>query len=173
MDNFEEASLEEVNHLLGIQPSAAAGEDAPVQIEVVPLDEGLDRTEAMSSKSEVAGLEPVPSNSHEQSERDNATSPRLPDPILGDPGTKEASEDQDLSLDSASSMKKLPHMDTVSLSDGEDEAKVEALGSSPSPVDKPVDKHNSDYLLERIRELKEEIDKVRDHTYAVMIIVII
>ena len=160
MDQFEEASLEEVNQLLVGHP-LAAGEDGPVQIEVAPIDEARAQTPAVSG---VSGVEPEPAGLLDQSERHNATSPRLPDPTTGEPGTKEAPEVKDLTVDNVSETKSLPLMDTVSLSDGEDEAKIEALASNPCPDEKHAEEHNSDYLLERIRELKEERDKVTELT---------
>ena len=154
MENFEEASLEEVNQLLIIQQPAGAGQVVQPQQEVGEM------TPDSVHDAEVASLN-LSVGDHDQSAENPA--------IVSDIGTKV--EEKDLTLESvlnlkiepgAEKPKLLSELDTVSLSDCDDsldDVKHKKIISN-AEGDTTGDNNTSEYLLERIRELKEERDKV-------------
>jgi hypothetical protein len=156
MENFEEASLEEVNQLLDNHP-AAAGEDVPLQLNVVQLEtdvEGAEMTAPRSELPEIASLNLTECDKDESQQPPDRSNINMVD----ERDAKVVADVKDLTLNDTTS-EKVSRMETVSLSDVDDDGKdVKVIVNDED--DRSVEAHNSDYLLERIRELKEEKDQV-------------
>lgn len=152
MDNFEEASIEEVN-LLGqpdpsevIQPDLAAEGSSVASLQ---LSDNVTVPNIQYAESEP----PLPEKDLETDTKAKPEIHSLPDAKSDCPPVFVPDANQS-------------EMDSVSLSDGEDNVDTNTDEKSNKNVitngesNTNAENENSDYLLERIRELKEERDRV-------------
>ena len=157
MDNFEEASIEEVN-LLG-QPNDVIHPDLAIP---GSSETGLENIASLQLSESVTVLDVQHAD------------PELPLPEKDLETDAKAKSESSANLSDLKSDcqtvfvpdKSLSGMDSVSLSDGEEtvdknaDEKCNKNVITNVEVDKNAEKENSDYLLERIRELKDERDRV-------------
>ena len=177
MNNFEEASLEEVNQLgelasstsieassgpsllpPDVQPDLVTGSDnlQPSDSQTAPHSESLPYTSSPT----------IVTVTHSNSLPDNVPVAPVVEPEILQ--TADEMKDPLKTEPDRNTPTKVSEMDSVSLSDTEDvgeesEVEVRHVIVNETQVKEEVEKDNSAYLLERIRELKDERDQVTNH----------
>jgi hypothetical protein len=175
MNNFEEASLEEVNQLGEMASTSSSLEPSP-DPSLLPPDAQPDlvihpdnvksNVGITASNSEYSGFPTlVTATDNKVSQEDVPVAPVLEQDVILIADNDIINKPLDIiKTDSKPTTTHISEMDSVSLSDNEDGTVVTThVIVNETQAKEEVEKDNSTYLLERIRELKDERDQVKNH----------